>query len=89
MKLNNKVNYLEDNDTLFVLQKTKGKNIVIKFMMPYVNRKMVLISLSMISLCPTEKKNTVFKQIINEKFQSEMEFLEKRISESEKKNEKN
>lgn len=88
MKLNNKVNYLEDNDTLFVLQKTKKAKTLYQIYDALCEQKNGFNKFINDFFVFDGEENTVFKQIINEKFQSEMEFLEKRISESEKKNEK-
>lgn len=88
MKLNNKVNYLEDNDTLFVLQKTKKAKTLYQIYDALCEQKNGFNKFINDFFVSDGEENTVFKQIINEKFQSEMEFLEKRISESEKKNEK-
>ncbi|KDE72144.1 type VI-C CRISPR-associated RNA-guided ribonuclease Cas13c [Fusobacterium necrophorum] len=88
MKLNNKVNYLEDNDTLFVLQKTKKAKTLYQIYDALCEQKNGFNKFINDFFVSDGEENTVFKQIINEKFQSEIEFLEKRISESEKKNEK-
>lgn len=88
MKLNNKVNYLEDNDPLFVLQKTKKAKTLYQIYDALCEQKNGFNKFINDFFVSDGEENTVFKQIINEKFQSEMEFLEKRISESEKKNEK-
>lgn len=88
MKLNNKVNYLEDNDTLFVLQKTKKAKTLYQIYDALCEQKNGFNKFINDFFVSDGEENTVFKQIINEKFQSEMEFLGKRISESEKKNEK-
>ncbi|MBR8823164.1 hypothetical protein IX293_001429 [Fusobacterium necrophorum] len=88
MKLNNKVNYLEDNDTLFVLQKTKKAKTLYQIYDALCEQKNGFNKFINDFFVSDGEENTVFKQIINEKFQSEMEFLGKRISESEEKNPK-
>lgn len=88
MKLNNKVNYLEDGDTLFVLQKTKKAKTLYQIYDALCEQKNGFNKFINDFFVSDGEENTVFKQIINEKFQSEMEFLGKRISESEEKNPK-
>ena len=88
MKLNNKVNYLENDDTLFVLQKTKKAKTLYQIYDALCEQKNGFNKFINDFFVSDGEENTVFKQIINEKFQSEMEFLERHISELKEKNPK-